>query len=138
MARFAAFLLALLASGIGSSSASGSVVKSFNALSVSQRLAVEESERRLIIYDRALQQVEIAWKHKKITQQEFDYETRDLTAFIGEEARYQNEILIKKFIFPEDAREVLENIAKYAIEIPACIVLVAVGAIGKADISFSP
>jgi hypothetical protein len=92
----------------------------------------------LIIYDRALQDVELAWKHKKITHQQFNDETRDLTAFIGEEARFQNEILIKKFIFPEDAREVLENIANYAIEIPACIVLVAVGAIGKADISFSP
>jgi hypothetical protein len=136
MARLAAFLLALLASGIGSSSAGAAVVKSFSALSVSQRLAVEESERRLIIYDRALQEVEIAWKHKKITHQEFTFETRDLTAFIGEEARFQNEILIKKFIFPEDAREVLENIAKYAILVPTVIVAVVVK--GYLPYSFSP
>ena len=60
MARFAAFLLALLAFGFGSSSAGAAVVKSFNKLSVSQRVAVEQSERRLIAYDAALREVENA------------------------------------------------------------------------------
>jgi hypothetical protein len=138
MARFATFLLALFAFGVGSSKAGGAVVKSFNDLSVSQRVAVEESESRLITYDRALQEVEIALKHKKITQQEFNNETRELTAFIVGEARFQNEILIKKFIFPEDAREVLENIAKYTILVPAGIAMVVAEVIAKSGGSFSP
>jgi hypothetical protein len=91
-------------------------------LTVTQTVALQESERRLDMYDRALKALTVARKRGEISRREFGYEERDLVGFIGCEARYQNDILIDDRPFPpEDVREVMENIAKYAILVPAYI-----------------
>ncbi len=60
-----------------------------------QLSALQESEGRLITYDRALEQLDQARRHKKISRVRFEQESAELTAFIKDEADFQNAILLK-------------------------------------------
>jgi len=105
-------------------------------LKIGERTKLQESEQRMAVYDRALQALDSARAKGRISRQEYSYEQRDITAFIGAEARYQNDLLKKTSTFPEDAREVMQNIAKYAVLVPAYIAYFAI--IGSSGRSFSP
>lgn len=93
-------------------------VKSFDDLSSTQILALQDSEQRLQTYDHALQALEVARTNHKISRQEYGYEEHDLTAFIAAEASFQNAILIKDKSGSAgaavDASEVMQNVGKYA------------------------
>jgi hypothetical protein len=115
--------------------------KSYRSLTTTEKLALQESQHRLIILDQALQALDNRLAHKKISHTDYAYEKHDLTAFISGEARFQNALLKKDDeLISEGAREVLENIARYTILVPA----VALGIVAKAfassgaSYSFSP
>jgi hypothetical protein len=103
----------------------------YRKLTLDQRVALEASERRLDMYDHALQTLDHERRHGKISRKEYGYEARDLNAYIMAEARFQNDILIDDQPFPpENVREVMENVAKYTILVPAYIVAMVVGGSG--------
>ena len=127
MRRVVAFLLTFLAFGMGASSLSRAAVRPFHDLSVTERVDLQQSEHRLLTFDLTLQALEQALRQKKISRREYAYEYRDITAFIAEEAEYQNDILTKDSGFDEDAREVMQNVAKYAVLVPAYILSIVFG-----------
>jgi hypothetical protein len=99
----------------------------YRKLSMDQRLTLEQSERRLETYDRALQVLERDWRKGRVSRTEYGYEEHDLTGYICAEARFQNDILISNGPCPpEDVREVMENIEKYATYAGAGILYVGV------------
>jgi hypothetical protein len=135
---YRAVLLSLvLLVGMGGVTALRAKLIPYRKLSTDQRVALQESEKRLGTYDRALQAIELARKKGRISRMEYGYEAHDLTAFIGAEARFQNEILISDQPFPpEDAREVMENIAKYTILVPAYILEIAAKGLAGSSYTF--
>ena len=129
---FAVVLFAVL----GAANVHGKVLR-YRDLTTTQVMALEQSERRLDMYDRALKALTTARKLGKVGRRESGYEERDLVAFIGAEARYQDDILIDNQPFPpENVREVMENVARYAILVPAYIL--AIVAKGAGGTTFSP
>ena len=121
-----ATLLALIVFMIGGSVAARAHVVSPRELTFPQIMQLEQSEQRMVTYDRALQAVDLARKKHRISAQEFAYEEHDLTAFISGEAVYQNDIMTRKSALPEDVREVVENVERYttlAAEAVGCIAL---------------
>ncbi len=129
---FAVVLFAVL----GAANVHGKVLR-YRDLTTTQVMALEQSERRLDMYDRALKALTTARKLGKVGRRESGYEERDLVAFIGAEARYQDDILIDNQPFPpENVREVMENVARYAVLVPAYIL--AIVAKGAGGTTFSP
>jgi hypothetical protein len=129
---FAVVLFAVL----GAANVHGKVLR-YRDLTTTQVMALEQSERRLDMYDRALKALTTARKLGKVGRRKSGYEERDLVAFIGAEARYQDDILIDNQPFPpENVREVMENVARYAIIVPAYIL--AIVAKGAGGTTFSP
>jgi hypothetical protein len=116
--------------------------KSYRSLTTTEKLALDESQQRLIILDHALQSLDDRFAHKKISHTDYAYEKHDLTAFISAEARFQNALLKKDdALISEGAREVLENIAKYTILVPAyALAILTRGLVSPpgASYSFSP
>ena len=113
----------------------------YDDLSLDQKMALQRSEQRLATYDRALQALDVAREKGKISRRDYAYDQHDLVAFIGCEARYQNDIMTDDRPFPpEETREVMENIAKYAILVPAFIIGVVAKAVASsgASYTFSP
>jgi len=137
MRRPAVFFVALLVVWIGASSLGTAAVRSFRKLSVTERVELQQSEQRMAMLDLALGSLEPALKQKRISRREFTYEERDLTSYIAAEAKYQNDILTKDSGFAEDAREVAQNIAKYATYAVGGILYLAARC-APAGISFSP
>ncbi len=116
MKRFAIFLAAMLLFTAGFSTSAHAKVRRARDLTLDEVLALQRSESRMATYDRALQALDVARSQGKISRREYGYEQRDLVAFIGAEARYQNDIMIDDRPFPpEDTRVVMENIAKYVV-----------------------
>ena len=139
MYRNALLFAVILFVALGTSSNVQGKVLRYRDLTTDQIMALQQSERRLDMYDRALKALPLAFKHRKISRREYGYEEHDLVAFISAEARYQDDILIDNQPFPpENVREVMENVARYAILVPAYILaIVAKGAAGS-SYSFSP
>ena len=71
-------------------------VKSFNELSSEQILALQDSEQRMLIYDRALTVLDQEKKAHRIGAKAYQYREHDLVGYIAEEASFQNAILIKE------------------------------------------
>jgi hypothetical protein len=137
--RFAISLAVMLFFSGGLSTSADARVRREKDLTLDEVLALEHSQTRLQTYDRALQALDTAHRIGKISNREYGYEQRDLVAFIGAEARYQNDIMVDDEPFPpEDAKEVMYNIAKYAIIVPAYIIGIAARAIAGSGLSISP
>ncbi len=95
----------------------------YRKLTLEQQMALDESERRMGIYDRALQALDRERKHGRISRGEYGYESHDLTAYIAAEARFQNDIMISDQPFPPDSvQEVMANIVKYGVVMPAEVI----------------
>jgi lipopolysaccharide biosynthesis regulator YciM len=92
----------------------------YRKLTDQQRLQIEASEQRLEVFDRKLQAVEVARRHHQISRAEYGYEVHELTAFIADEARLQDDILIDNHpLLSDDAQDVMSNIVRYGIIYPA-------------------
>jgi hypothetical protein len=133
-ALFPAPVIALLMAVLASASACGSV-RHLSELSTDEKQKLQASEERVVKYDRALQAIDRLRAQGQMSRQDYDFRTREFVSFIGGEAKYQNDLLTRSSTFPDDAREVLENVAKYAIEVP--LVLGAIVLKGMAGSSFS-
>ena len=137
MNRNALLFTVVLFAALGVSANVHGKVLRYRDLTTTQIIALQQSERRLDMYDRALKALPTARKLGKIGRREYGYEERDLVAFIGAEARYQDDILINNQPFPpENVREVMENVARYAVLVPAYILAIAAKGVGGT--TFSP
>lgn len=92
-----------------------------NDLDPSEQAKLQASEQRLAIYDQALRYLDYQHSRHRVSRQDYVFQQRELISFINAEAVYQNGLLTRTSTFPEESREVLENIAKYSIEIPGYI-----------------
>jgi hypothetical protein len=111
--------------------------KSLRELSTQEQYALKSSQQRLLIFDHALQSLENRHDRRKIGAQEYSFEKHDLVALISDEARFENEILTKDPSWlSEGEREVLQNMAKYTVLVPAYAA--AILARGMSGSSFSP
>jgi len=139
MERRAVLVLVYLAFAGGLSVSHAAVVKSVDDLPLDRKMALQQSENRLIQDDRVLQQLESDRQHKKISAQNFAWQYRDVLAYIDAEANFQNNLLAKgpasfDIQLPDGATKVLRTVGKYSIEIP-CVILTA---ILKGGGNFSP
>jgi len=107
-----------------------------NDLNPSERTKLQESEQRLAIYDQALRYLDDQHARHRVNGQDYAFQQRELISFINAEAVYQNGLLTRSSTFPEEAREVMQNIAKYSIEIPGYIILMALRALGSSHVVF--
>jgi hypothetical protein len=143
MHRLAVILFGLAAFEL-SASVSEAKIKSFQELSATQIMALQESENRLATFDRDLQDLEREREYKEISLREFAWQRRDLVAYIGAEAQFQNSILTHETTFPEgpelsdQAVAVLRTVGKYSIEVPGYVLDVALEGLGRSGFTFSP
>jgi len=105
-----------------------------NDLDPSERVKLQESEKRLAIYDQTLRYLDYQRSRHRVSRQDYAFQQRELISFINAEAVYQNGLLTRTSTFPEESREVIENIAKYSIEIPSYIILIALRALGSGQV----
>ena len=114
-------ILAICAFGLSGSSSCRAAVKSYDDLSATQIMALQESEGRLLNDDRILQALGNDLKNKRVSREDFSHQDLELVACIREEAELQNAILTKQSTFPEHAHAVLLTIGKYSVAIPLAI-----------------
>ena len=112
-------------------------VRSLHSLTPDERQAFEASQQRLVIFDRELQSLDARYARRKVSRREYDYEQHDLIVLISGEADIQNGILRhNEPLISEGTREVLENIERYTVLVPAYALLIAARCVGSAN--FSP
>jgi hypothetical protein len=119
MYSFRVILIAmLLLGGIVSSHAE---VRPFNKLTVNEQVALEESERRLAVYDQQLSALDHQYKKGHISKAYYETGTQQLTLVICEETLYQNAIIVHDPQLAQKAKDLLETIQHVAIAIPVYI-----------------
>ncbi len=139
MPRSPRIILVMLILAVGFIPASASV-RPYGSLSVQEKLALEQSEKRLQTLDQALESLELNYEQKKIRARDYAATKHDLTAFISAEAQFQNDLLVKSPEMTEDHREILQNIARYAVLVPTYLVaILAKGFVSSgSSYSFTP
>jgi len=113
-------------------------VKTYDDLSAVQISALQESNERLDIFDKRLQELDNQLADRKIHAAAYKRQADELTSLIAEESQFQNAILIKDPKIKVMARHLLDNIQK-AIEatpvIAEAIALVALRGLAGATIT---
>jgi hypothetical protein len=117
--RVSLVLAVILAGGMTSGHAS---VRSFDKLSLNEKMALEESERRVTVYDKELVALDRKRSQKKIAPAYYQTETQQLTELIREEALYQNAIIVPDPEVARHAREILETMEHAVLAVPVGIV----------------
>jgi hypothetical protein len=143
MRRFAVILLAIVAFGMGGASICAASVRPYEKLSVGEQIALQESERRVCVYDRELQTLDRERAHRKISADDYEWSTSQLTFCIQQESLYQNGILKGRPIsvdveLPDGASKVLRTVGKYTVGISAAILEGILEGILKGGGNFSP
>jgi len=118
MHRLALPLLAFLAFGMGSLSTAHAMVRSYEKLSMEEQIALQESERRVAIYDRELVTLDRARSHHKIAADDYQWSTQQLVFCIQQESLFQNTILVRRSDLPQRAKDVLETMEHAALAVP--------------------
>ena len=114
-------------------------VRSFHSLAPDERVAYEASQQRLVIFDRELQSLDARYARHKVSRREYGYEQHDLTVLISGEADIGNGILRhNEPLISEGTREVLENIARYAVIVPAYALAIVSRGLAGSSYTFSP
>jgi hypothetical protein len=108
-------------------------IRSLHSLTPDERQAYEASQQRLAIFDAELRSLDGQRAEGRIGRGEYDYEQHDLLVLISGEADIENGILRHdQPLISEGTREVLENIARYAVLVPAyALAFVARGLAGS-------
>jgi len=127
MSRWNQIIVVLLALWMGFAPCARASIKSYRSLSADEKTALAQSERRLQLLDQALTTLERSHAQKKISNRDYAYWKSDLTVYISVEAKFQDEMLIKPPGLSDDKKELLEDIAGWAVLVPA--ILATVGAI---------
>jgi hypothetical protein len=140
MKAFLLFLMTtvLIASGTVRGHAS---LRPYEKLTLDEQIALQESERRLILYDQKLQALDRELHRHKISIQDYKWMNGDLTVLIAQESAYQNSLLIKKSDLKERAADLLRTIGTVAIAVPTYTLIAIVYVVGHSSGlhgSFSP
>jgi hypothetical protein len=140
MKAFLLFLMTtvLIASGTVRGHAS---LRPYEKLTLDEQIALQESERRLILYDQKLQALDRELHRHKISIQDYKWMNGDLTELIAQESAYQNSLLIKKSDLKERAADLLRTIGTVAIAVPTYTLIAIVYVVGHSSGlhgSFSP
>jgi len=116
--RVSLFLVALLAAGMVSGHAE---VRSFKRLSLDEKMALEESERRLAVYDQELLSLDHKLAAGHLSKESYRMESQELMLVIREESLYENAILVHDSDLPQRARDLLETLEHVALAVPVGI-----------------
>jgi len=112
-------------------------IRPYRKLTTDQRIALEASQDRLARLDSALHDLARNYARKRISARDYAYYEHDLTCYIAAEAQFQDELLIKPPGLAEDQREILQNIAKYAVLVPLFLAELVARGLCSGE-SFSP
>ncbi len=122
-ARIALVIIAACVGGTFINAPLKGAVRSTRYLGIEEKIALAASEHRLFLFDQTLER---RFARRKISRQDYDFQKHYLVALIGGEAELQDGILVKKPLeLSEGQREVLENIEKYTVLVPAYAALFA-------------
>jgi len=119
--RVSLILSVILVGGMISGNAS---VRSFDKLNLSEKMALEESERRVPVYDKELVALDRQRSQKKIAAAYYQTETQQLTELIREEALYQNALIVHDPELARHAREILETMEHAVLAVPVGVAYV--------------
>lgn len=115
LSRVNLILMTLL---IGSMISGHASVRSFDKLSLNEKMALEESERRLAVYDQQLLSLEHDRNTGRISKNSYHQETQQLTEIIREESLYQNAIIVRDPELPQRARDLFETLQHAVLAVP--------------------
>ena len=114
-------------------------VRSLDSLKPDERQAYAASQQRLVIFDRELQSLDARYARHKIGRREYGYEQHDLIVLISGEADIENGILRhNEPLISEGTREVMENIARYTVLVPAYAAAIAARGFAGSSYTVSP
>jgi hypothetical protein len=121
MRRLAVFLVAIAAFGMGGMSVVQAAVRSYEKLSVAEQIALQESEERVSHYDLELRALDRERLHRKISADEYQWDTSELTFCIQQESLFQNAILVRRSDLPQRALDVLGTMEHGVLMVPVGI-----------------
>jgi hypothetical protein len=123
-------------------------IRSYHDLSSLERDALAESKTRVITYDYALQNLDLARKKHQIGPRTYARRYWELVGYIGDEASYQNVILIKRPRNASDsnfgdelqasAEKVWDDGGKYVVVVPGYLAMVVLEGLCHSGITISP
>jgi hypothetical protein len=96
-------------------------VRSFDHLTLNEKMALEESERRVAVYDHELLTLDHDRARHKIMTDDYRWRSEQLTTILREESLFQNAILVRSSDLPERARDLLETLQHAALAVPVGI-----------------
>ena len=126
MLRKSVFLLAILAFGVGGMPRATAAVRPYEKLNVAEQIALLESERRVSHYDLELRALDRERLRRKISADEYQWDTIELTFCVQQESLFQNAILKEHPVsldleLPDGATKALRTVGKYTLGISAAI-----------------
>jgi alanine dehydrogenase len=93
-------------------------VRPYKKLTLDEKVALQESERRVDIYDLQLRSLDRQRVHHKISAEEYRWSNQQLVLCLRQESLFQNAILIRGSDLPLRARDVLETMEHGVLIIP--------------------
>jgi hypothetical protein len=105
----------LLAGGIACGHAH---VRSYEKLSLDEKIALQDSEQRVANYDQQLANLDRARLHHRISAADYDWDSKQLVFCIRGESLFQNAILVRESDLPQRARDVLETMEHGVLMVP--------------------
>ncbi len=96
-------------------------VRSFEKLSLDEKIALQDSERRVIAYDQRLAELDRARFHHRISSADYDWDSKQIVIYIQQESFFQNAILVRDSDLPERAKAVLATMEHGALMVPVGI-----------------
>ena len=137
MSRRAAYLLVLVLF-LGALPSTGHArIVPYQKLTPDQLVALRASQDRLGRLDQAMHDLARSYARKKLSTRDYAFYEHDLTCYIGAEAQFQDMLLVRPPGLAEDQRELLQNIAKYAVEVPLFLAGLAARGLAGASNSFN-
>ena len=118
MRRIAVFLLAGLAFGVVGLSDVQAAVRPYEKLSIGEQVALQESERRVCIYVQELRTLDHERNRRKISADDYQWYTSQLTFAIQQESLYQNAILVRRTDLAQQTKDVLETVEHGLLAVP--------------------
>jgi hypothetical protein len=114
-------------------------VRSLQSLTPEETEALAASQQRLVIFDRELQSLDARLARRQVSRRQYAYEQHDLIVLISGEAAIQNGILRhSEPLISEGTREVLENIARCTVLVPAYALAFVAHGLAGSSYTFSP
>jgi hypothetical protein len=120
MRHLVVILVAFLVFGAAEPVANAAV-RPYAKLSVDERIALQESERRVAVYDKQLLALDRERARGKISLDDYRWANQQLVLCIQQESLFQNTILVRQSDLPDRAKAVLETMEHGVLMIPVTI-----------------